>query len=248
MYQFLKNTITGIIPRKFLFEHEERIRKIYSLFYTGNNFSCPICLINLNQFVNTSNDGICPSCGSLKRNRRLWMLLETEFLFPNCVILDFSPSRSLYRRLKKRTDIQYTSTDLSGDFIADYQWDITAISSADNIFDLIICYHILEHIHEDLLAMKELFRVLKPGGKVLVQTPFKIGDIYENDTITTAEQRLIHFGQEDHVRIYSVSGLKQRLESSGFEVEIRHYLNEKNLHNLSDDETILVLTKPKTDI
>ncbi len=245
MYLFIKNTLTKIIPRKFLFEHEEKFRKIYSLLYSGSNFSCSVCAKKLNQFISTENhDSICPACGSLKRNRRLWILLEQEFLFPNCTILDFSPSRSLFRKLKKRTDINYTSTDLSGDFIAEYQWDITNIPNNENAFDLIICYHILEHIVDDTQAMKELFRVLKPGGNVLVQTPFKEGDIYENDKIVSNEDRLIHFGQEDHVRVYSAIGLKKRLELCGFDVAIRHYLNEKNQYDLADDETILVLTKP----
>ncbi len=245
MYLFIKKTITKIIPRKFLFEHEEKFRKIYSLLYSGSNFSCSVCAKKLNQFISTENhDSICPACGSLKRNRRLWILLEQEFLFPNCTILDFSPSRSLFRKLKKRTDINYTSTDLSGDFIAEYQWDITNIPNNENAFDLIICYHILEHIVDDTLAMKELFRVLKPGGNVLVQTPFKEDDIYENDKIVSNEDRLIHFGQEDHVRVYSAIGLKKRLELCGFDVTIRHYLNEKNQYDLADDETILVLTKP----
>ena len=49
-----------------------------------------------------------------------------------------------------------------------------------NTYDLIICYHVLEHINKDLKAMSELFRILKPGGKVYIQTPFKEGVIYEN--------------------------------------------------------------------
>ena len=54
---------------------------------------------------------------------------------------------------------------------------------------------------------KELFRVLKPNGTVLIQTPFKDGEIYEDYAITSESERLIHFGQEDHVRIYSCSSV-----------------------------------------
>ncbi len=245
MSQFIKNRLKNIIPRTFLFKNEEKLRKIYSLLYSGNNFSCPICLKNLKRFENTTNnDSICPSCGSLRRNRRLWILLNLEFILPNSTILDFSPSRCLYRKLKKRSDFNYISTDLSGDFIAEHQWDITNIDCPDATFDLILCYHILEHIKEDILAMKELFRVLKPEGKILVQTPFKVGTIYENETIVSEKERLIHFGQEDHVRIYSINGLKERLESCGFIVEVRHFLNEETKFDLSNDENILVLTKP----
>lgn len=245
MYQIFKTIITQIIPRKLLFEQEENLRSLFSIFYTGNKFQCNICNKNLSHFIPTSNkDSLCPNCGSLERNRRLWQLLENEFLVPNCSILDFSPSRCLYRKLKKIKGINYQSTDLSGDFIADFQYDITNLNINDNSFDLVICYHILEHITNDITAMKELFRIMKPGAKALIQTPFKEGSIYEDYSIISENERLKHFGQKDHVRIYSVSGLKERLESCGFSVEIRDSFKDKNKYHLNDSETIFVITKP----
>ena len=243
MYQILKNIATGLIPRQFLFANEEKLRRLYSFFYSGNQCECNICGKNLKRFVATSNgDLLCPNCGSLQRNRRLWQLLQTEFVKPEMAILDFSPSRCLYRKMKNISGIDYQSTDLSGDFIADHRYDITNIEVADNTFDLIICYHILEHIPNDALAMKELLRVLKPGAKVLIQTPFKEGGIYENESVVNEKERLKHFGQEDHVRIYSVEGLKQRLETSGFSLDVRKH--HRDDHYGLGNETILVTTKP----
>ena len=245
MYQTIKNSISKIIPKKVLFEQEEILRKLFSIFYSGNKYQCSICGKKLKKFVTTSNnDRLCPNCGSLERNRRLWLLLENEFLVPNTAILDFSPSRCLYRKLKKIKSINYYSTDLSGDFIADFQYDITDLKIEDNKFDLVICYHVLEHVPNDLKAMRELYRILKPGSKALVQTPFKEGAIYENDSITSEKERLKHFGQEDHVRVYSVSGLQQRLESCGFLVEVRNYSSDETNFGLNQEETILVITKP----
>lgn len=245
MYQTFKKITTKIISRKFIFEKEETLRSWYSIFYIGNKYECNICHKKLRKFIKLSNrDSLCPNCGSLKRNRRLWSLLETELLIPNGSILDFSPSRCLYRKLKKLKTINYKSTDLSGDFIADHQFDITNLEIADNSLDLIICYHILEHINDDVKAMEELFRVMKPGGKALIQTPYKDGDIYEDNSIVSNEERLTHFGQEDHVRIYSVSGLTQRLESCGFMVEIIADSSTENNYNFDEKETIIVSTKP----
>jgi SAM-dependent methyltransferase len=245
MYQIFKNIITQIVPRKLIFEQEETLRFWYSLFYTGNTFQCNVCEKKLRTFIPLSNtDFLCPNCGSLKRNRRLWSLLENEFLVTNSVILDFSPSRCLYRKMKRIKAINYQSTDLSGDFIADHQFDITNLNLADNSLDLVICYHILEHIVDDIQAIKELFRVMKPGAKALVQTPYKEGDIYEDYTITNKEDRFIHFGQDDHVRIYSVYGLKKRIESCGFLVEIRADFNDENKYNFDKKEKIIIMTKP----
>jgi SAM-dependent methyltransferase len=245
MYQILKRIIIQIIPRKLIFEQEETFRHFYSILYTGNTFQCNICKKKLRTFIDLSNgDSLCPNCGSLKRNRRLWFLLETEFLTPKSLVLDFSPSRCLYRKLKKQTGINYQSTDLSGDFIADHQFDITNLEIKDNTLDLIICYHILEHIEDDTQAMKELFRVMKPGGKSLIQTPFKEGEIYEDYTIRSEQDRLSHFGQKDHVRIYSVLGLKERLENSGFFVEIRQNFTDENNFDFDKKEKVIIITKP----
>ena len=245
MYTIFKNIVTQIIPRKLLFEQEENLRRVYSLFYSGNKFECNICNKNLKKFVSTkNNDFLCPHCGSLQRNRRLLELLKNQFLKENIKILDFSPSRCLYRKLKKYPNIIYHSTDLSIDFMADYKYDITKLPIKDNIYDLILCYHILEHIIDDLSGMNELFRVLKPGGIALVQTPFKDGEIYEDYSIVTEEERLFHFGQEDHVRIYSVLGLKNRLLNCGFEVKVLENFDNQTKYNLNPSEKVLVLKKP----
>ena len=244
MYNSFKNIITQIVPKKIFIKHEATLRKCFSVIYFGNKYHCNICNKNLRTFIKLSNkDSLCPNCGSLKRNRRLWTILESEFILDNITVLDFSPSRCLYRKMKKIETINYFSTDLSGDFIADYHFDITNIEISDHSFDLVICYHILEHIEDDILAIKELFRVMKPGAKALIQTPFKHGNIYEDNTIINKKDRLLHFGQEDHVRIYSIEGLKQRLESCGFFVEVRDNFTIKNKNDFDEFETILVVIK-----
>ena len=245
MYYTFKKIITQIIPRKLLFEQEDNLRKIYAVFYIGNQFECNICNKNLNQFIETkTHDFLCPNCGSLQRNRRLWNLLQKDYLQENIKILDFSPSRCLFRKLKKFPDIIYHSTDLSNDFMADFKYDITKLPIKSDSYNLIICYHILEHIVDDVTAMKELFRVLKPGGKALVQTPFKNEAIYEDYAIITENDRLKHFGQKDHVRIYSVAALKTRLTNCGFDVVVLENFGSDAKYNLNPSEKVLELTKP----
>ena len=157
-------------------------------------------------------------------------------------VLHFSPSRSVYRLLKKNPDIKYFSTDFENEFIAEYNYDITQIPLEDNFFDLIICYHILEHIENDKKAMAELHRVLKQNGSCIIQTPFKTGDIYEDFSKKTKAERLVAFGQEDHVRVYSVAGLQQRLMESGFKnVEAKTF--SANVRYGFTEETILIASK-----
>ena len=129
--------------------------------------------------------------------------------------------------------------------MADHQFDITSIDLPNQSIDLIICFHVLEHIEADHKAMQELYRILKPKGRIILQTPFKSGDIYENQAIQTPEDRLLHFGQSDHVRIYSVDGLKSRLEKIGFRVDIRRFSEEANggKFGLKTEESILIGSK-----
>jgi SAM-dependent methyltransferase len=204
-----------------------------------------MCNSKLRNFVKLGIDRLCPRCGSIQRARRLWQILNDTFLIPQQKILDFSPSRSLYRVMKKG-DYFYISSDVSGDFISETSYDIMNIDSEEESYNLIICYHILEHIENDTMAMKELWRVLKKDGYCLIQTPFKEGEIFEDYSVTTPEEREIYFGQSDHVRIYSVYGLKNRLENVGFTVEVRNYIEKQdNIYGFSERETVLICYKPE---
>jgi SAM-dependent methyltransferase len=243
MYRFIKSILKKIVPQKLLFSAEPVLRKIYAVRYIGKKYGCNICKHSFSDFIHTDKEELlCPYCGSLARNRRLWELLDPVI---KGRVLDFSPSRSLYRILKKRKGIEYISTDFENEFIADKKYDITQLPETDESFDFIICYHILEHIEDDKRAMSELYRVLKKEGQIFIQTPFKEGEIYEDDAIKDRQQRNIHFGQEDHVRIYSSAGLKQRLEKIGFITSIEYFPpneNDKYL-GLNSDEKILIAKK-----
>lgn len=243
MYNSVKALVKNIIPQKVLVKNEYFFRNLLIPFYKGTKCQCNVCETKLDHFAVLENgELICPICGSLPRSRRLYMLLNQEFLKPNMAVLDFSPFRILYSKLKSKKEINYFPSDFEDDFIADYQFDMRNIGTEDNKFDLIICYHILEHIIEDDVAMKELFRVLKKDGSLLVQTPFQEGAIYENIEIVTPEARLEHFGQDNHVRIYSVAGLVERLNEAGFKTEIRT-LGKDDYHGFSENEKLIVCTK-----
>lgn len=241
----LYHSLKKWIPRSLQMRWEPQLRWVsYQLAYKGNQFKCPVCHANLRTFIQLeSGDLLCPACGSLPRNRRLWILLQ-NYIRPGISILHFSPSRALRRLLEKWPGIQYTSTDYASEFPADKQLDITQIEEPDNKYNLIICFHVLEHIPDDRKALSELYRILKPGGKCLIQTPFKIGEIYEDASIKSPSDRLKHFGQEDHVRIYSTEGLAERARDAGFKVEILHFSDSPaNEMGLKEIEEVLVFEK-----
>ncbi|WP_298498870.1 methyltransferase domain-containing protein [uncultured Algibacter sp.] len=240
MYNSIKKSLKSLLPKKFIIKNELFFRYFYGVFFLGKKHKCNICEKKLRAFIELENkDLLCPFCGSLSRNRRLWEIVNNNNSLKGN-ILHFSPSRNLYRKLKKHKSINYFSSDFENEFLANYKFNITNITQKDETFDTIICYHILEHITDDKKAMRELYRVLKPNGQLYIQTPFKSGDIYEDDSITLPEKRLKHFGQEDHVRIYSANGLKNRLNDCGFKTSIIHF------NKTSDTDFYLGLIAPET--
>ena len=108
--------------------------------------------------------------------------------------------------------------------------------------------HILEHIQKDEKAIKELYRILKPNGTLLVQVPLKQGKTYEDFSICKPEDRLIAFGQEDHVRIYGKEDLKTLIEKQGFKVNLTNYSKnfketEKKYYGILDEELVYICLK-----
>lgn len=244
MYEKLKRTVKWFLPQKFIKNNESFFRSIVALKYRGDNFQCNICEAKLSRFILLKNgQKLCPKCGSLPRTRRLWAVLTEDSTFKTSDVLHFSPPKSLMNAITKYGVKKYVPTDYAGEFDALKQIDIEAIDEPSNSFDVIICFHVLEHILNDSKAIEELYRVLKSGGKCLIQTPFKSGDTYENPLIVDEEDRLLHFGQKDHVRIYSVEGLVKRLKNVGFTITVNDFKCEaENVHGYNS-EIVLFATK-----
>lgn len=59
--------------------------------------------------------------------------------------------------------------------------DITRLAFSEDIFDFIVCSHVLEHVSDDLVAMREMLRVMKTGGICIIQVPL------QNDLLETVE-------------------------------------------------------------
>jgi len=197
----------------------------------------------MSRFINYGEkERLCPKCGSRSRSRRLYSLIEHELEGKR--ILHFSAPRSLDKRLKEFSGIDYVSTDYVGEFKAMKRLNIECIDEPDSSYDLVICYHVLEHIEKDENAIRELYRILRPNGKAFIQTPFKDGDIYEDPSIQSEEERLKHFGQKDHVRIYSAQGLITRLESVGFNTQLKEFKEEPdNRYGFSEMERVVIASK-----
>lgn len=167
-------------------------------------------------------DGSCPICGCTDRERLLLLYLqqETDIFTRPQKLLHVAPEISLERIFRKQHHIDYLTADFMSPYVMEMM-DITDIRHPSNSFDCILCNHVLEHIPDDIRAMQEIERVLKPGAWSILQVPiaYDLSKTLEDPTITSEEDRYRVFGQRDHVRLYGTD-YKSRLEQVGLKVEL----------------------------
>jgi SAM-dependent methyltransferase len=116
-----------------------------------------------------------------------------------------------------------TSVDMSEPFVerlrevtierggdgADVAWaDLTQIPFADDSFDVVVCGEVLEHIPDDVTAVGELHRVLRPGGLLVVSVP---ANPWRYDWVDN---------WVGHIRRYTQEGLAGRLSDAGFDAVV----------------------------
>lgn len=169
---------------------------------------------------------VCPVCKSKERHRLLmhYIANESRLAREKLDVLHFSPETAEEDFLRKLENLHYVTADYLHK--EELRLDLTALELPDESWDVLIVYHILEHIVEDQKAMNEMFRVLRPGGFAILQVPIDADrkDIYEDASIVDDKGRAKAFGQKDHVRRYSSSGFQERLEKAGFRVEPIDYI------------------------
>lgn len=254
----MKKTVAillNIIPRPWLIRLSRPVMFFTSLLFRGRKVECPVCGGNFSRFLpygynNVRQGVLCPGCFSLERHRLLWLFLKnkTGFFTDSLKVLHIAPEQCFYPRFRKMKNIIYTTADLNSP-LADIKLDVQEMPFDDNTFDAVICNHVLEHVPDDRKAMREILRVLKPGGFAILQVPMDITleKTYENPDIITPEEREIHFRQKDHLRLYGRDYL-QRIKECGFYVRDRNYLEQLDdavikKYRLPSDEYMMAFYK-----
>ncbi len=140
-------------------------------------------------------------------------------------ILHLAPEKLLYDHLKDN-DNRVTTADFDPKWYRDVdpdcrQEDATGFSFADASFDGVLANHVMEHIPDDKKAAGEIARVLKPGGRAILQTPYstRLSKTLEDLSIDNPAEQARLFGQQDHIRIYALNDYLNRLSESGLEVQ-----------------------------
>ncbi len=216
-------------------------QKIKKLHHIGGVFECIACGSSIRSFAEVDSalrkdansvlcapNGFetlnldayfCPICGANDRDRFILHYLLTNNK-NGSKILEIAPSQAIRQKLKKE-HFDYRCCDLYMPGVDDV-CDITKMTCySDASFDVVICSHVLEHIHDDDQAVAEIARILKPKGKAIILVPIPLGlenNLYD-PSLTDPAERIKYYGQNDHVRMYSKNGLVKLISNAGLKVE-----------------------------
>ena len=221
------------VPRPVLQRVSHYGMNVMALFYRGNNVECPVCGSQFREFLpygrlEARPNALCPACLSLERHRLMQLYLQrrTSFFRDTLKVLHVAPEHCFISRFEKLPNLDYITADIESP-LAKVKMDIHQIPFADNTFDVAFCNHVMEHVADDRRATRELYRVLKPGGWAIIQSPLDgtRETTFEDSTITDPKERERLFWQSDHVRLFG-RDYGQRLAESGLQVTEDRFVME----------------------
>ena len=108
--------------------------------------------------------------------------------------------------------------------------------------------HVLEHVPDDMRAMRQLCRVLKHGGCAIVTVPITAKQTFQDPSVTTPAERKRIYGRHDHLRRYGPD-VEQRLNRAGFDVQCarpQDFIAAEDIAKMRiADESIFLCRKPQ---
>jgi SAM-dependent methyltransferase len=163
-------------------------------------------------------DALCKSCWSTDRERLYAQFLQQRrFKQDGLNILHFAPEPAIEKILRPGSH-KYVTADLYSDSV-DFNWNIEDLKVDDNSFDLVVCFHVLEHVDTEM-ALREIRRVLRPRGEAHLMVPIYEGleKTYVNATANSNFDRHLHFHQADHIRLIG-RDFRQQIKDAGFDLD-----------------------------
>jgi ubiquinone/menaquinone biosynthesis C-methylase UbiE len=97
--------------------------------------------------------------------------------------------------------------------------DATSLPFRNDSFDLVTIFHVIEHIKNDKTVLKEIYRILKKNGTVLIVTPNanRFAKIY-SFVLKIVKRRPYRYPlNPDHVFEYGASGIENIMKNSEFQ-------------------------------
>lgn len=143
-------------------------------------------------------DVLCPRCGAFERHRALSSLYPAFFgrlpKRPSRTI-HFAAEPCLTPTLAALCD-RYETSAFDPAQSADLHLDLTALALPDGSCDALVMNHVLDCMPDDRPAIREMYRVLRPGGVVLAVVTFEAGGT-TRELLVASNSRYRVYGSED---------------------------------------------------
>ncbi|HZV34281.1 MAG TPA: methyltransferase domain-containing protein [Verrucomicrobiae bacterium] len=158
-------------------------------------------------------------------NFRRWIRAELRGIATNAAILEVGCGDASFTKTLAEHSSCVTAIDISASQIERnaraypnirfVQHDVAqTFPFADNTFDVIWCSEVLEHLFEPGFALCEMYRVLAPGGRLLVTVPYH--GLFK-DVLIALFRWDEHFTPSNpHIRFFTRKTLSQLTASAGF--------------------------------
>jgi SAM-dependent methyltransferase len=158
--------------------------------------------------------------GNLDANLRF--LEQTGVLASNPDLLEIGSGTGALLHVLRQRGVKACGVELRPEFIEQARvWygdlPLTRVTGVglpfpDRSFDVVMSFDVFEHISESDAHLREVTRVLRPGGAYLIQTPNK----WANTVFETIRWRSFTAWRADHCSLQTLSSLQHRLARHGF--------------------------------
>ena len=221
------STLADLAPQDLAGAARRRARRLErvahrTLLRYPNRVRCPVCGWHGARLAPSAKprrpNRICPSCQSSERYRALELVLRR--LGPvdgRSRLLEVAPIHTV-QRTAESLGYTYTSIDLRSSH-AQVHADLCDLPFPDASFDIVVCFHVLEHIPADRRAVAELARVVGTDGQAIVVVPRdeRRSETCEDPDADPADYERL-YGQSDHVRWYGAD-VTERWRQAGVRVD-----------------------------
>ncbi len=172
MLHRIREAVRPLVPQRARTEANRVVFAGIGLALHGDGVRCPCCGHSYRRFVRYPTL-YCPACGSYERQRLLSLYLDANPELLAGDVLQIGPERSIRDRFRRRAGTWLAVDVDPAHPLADAAMDVRALPLPDASFDLVLCAHVLDIVDEHDDAVAELHRVTRPGGRALVQAPWR---------------------------------------------------------------------------
>lgn len=210
--------------------------------FNKEKFLCPICRYN-GPYADFFKDNInrkksaCPKCGSLERYRLQFLVIKKiseQYDFSSMSVLHFSPEPFLREHIKNMFG-SYYSADLCMKNV-DLKKYLLKLPFMDNTFDFVFAPDILDYVKNDINALSEIKRILKPDGIAVIPVSIISKETIEYPDPDESEGGRVRAAGPEYYRRYSdFFGKVVEFDSSSFPDINQLYIYEDRSKRLSNN-------------